>query len=116
MDGASTPAAKPDDRFLNVGSETNGVRILGLINNLIHLGTLGHERSQALQGVLVSLANFVVLVANAGPAVMTLRLGSATICGEQTKNPPSGLEGTICFQVECQGQFGDANGRNQNLR
>jgi hypothetical protein len=87
------PQAKPADRFRNVGSETNGVPISSLISNLIHLATLGRVSSRALRGVLISLANLAVLVANAGPAVITPRLGSPTICGQQTKTPqrPGGM-------------------------
>lgn len=76
---------------------------------------MGRECRQCLQGVLLSLAELVVLVTNAGPAVV-LRDGVPPRSAGSRKNPPSGLEGYMCLQFACQGQCGGDNGTDQKLR
>jgi hypothetical protein len=68
---------------------------------------MGRECRQHLQGVLISIAKLVVLVTNAGRAVMLCGGVPPQSAGNE-KNPPSGLGGYMCFQFACQGQLGDA--------
>jgi hypothetical protein len=73
---------------------------------------MGRECRQCLQGVLLSLAELVVLVTNAGRAAM-LCDGVPQQSAASKKNPPSDLEGCLRFQLGCQWQFSDDNGRTQ---
>ena len=76
---------------------------------------MGRECRQCLQGVLLSLAELVVLVTNAGPTLHAPRRGSAAICSQQKKSPQRTGGIHVYFSSRAKGSVAMTMAQTRNL-